>query len=182
MHLAIDNSWSLFLDRDGVINQLLPGDYVKSPGELKILPGALEAITQLGQRFGRIVVVTNQQGIGKGLMTHDDLASIHNYLLSELKALGGHIDRIYYAHQLAAEKSIMRKPSIGMAQKAQKDFPEIDFSKSLMVGDSAGDMQFGRDAGMHCMLVRSSGSPETLPEGVLAGYNSLKELAENILG
>jgi D-glycero-D-manno-heptose 1,7-bisphosphate phosphatase len=75
----IDASWTLFLDRDGVVNKRLMNDYVKSVGEFELLPDVDEAIRLAGSVFGTIVVVTNQQGIGKGLMTERNLSDIHAY-------------------------------------------------------------------------------------------------------
>lgn len=144
----IDRSWSLFLDRDGVINRHVPNDYVKSIEEFEILPDVPQAIARLTGRFGRLFVATNQQGVGKGLYTLDDLDLIHAHMLEMIAAQGGRIDRIYVAPQLAAEKSPWRKPGIGMALQAKRDFPEIDLTQSIMVGDSLSDMQFGRNAGM----------------------------------
>lgn len=151
----INKEWTLFLDRDGVINKKLDNDYVKHLGELEILPGALEAIAQFTEKFGRIFIVTNQQGIGKGLMTHEDLALVHREIINRLDALDGRIDAIYYAPQLAAEKSEMRKPEIGMALLAKHEFPEVDFSKSIMVGDSISDMEFGEKAGLFNIYIHS---------------------------
>lgn len=143
-----DSSWTLFLDRDGVINVRLPGDYVKTVAEFEFLPGVPEAIAALSKIYGRIVVVTNQQGISKGLYSHEDLDLIHRHMVSSIENAGGRINAVYYAHQLASENSPMRKPGTGMALQAKKDFPEIDFSKSVMVGDSASDMEFGKALGM----------------------------------
>ncbi len=123
----VDKSWTLFLDRDGVINKRIENDYVKKPDEFHLLPGAVEAIAKLSSHFGRVIVVTNQQGIGKGLYTHDDLAAVHEKLTEAVDHAGGRIDAIYYAPQLAAEKSHMRKPGIGMALLAKEKFPEINF-------------------------------------------------------
>jgi histidinol-phosphate phosphatase family protein len=145
---GIDKSWTLFLDRDGVINERIVDDYVKTKEQFVFLPRAAESIALLGNYFGKIVVVTNQQGIGKGLYTHDDLSSIHNYMKSEVEKLGGRIDAVFYAPNLASENSPLRKPGIGMALNAQKIFPHIDFAKSMMVGDTGSDMQFARNAGM----------------------------------
>ncbi len=141
---------ALFLDRDGVLNTLRHDDYVKTPDELDILPGVPEAMSLLRKVFGHIFVVTNQQGIGKGLMTEADLEAIHAKLD---KATGGTIDRIYHCPRLKSEHSFDRKPNIGMALKARKDFPEIRLKESVMVGDSATDMLFGRRAGMTTVLV-----------------------------
>ena len=78
--LGIDKSWTLFLDRDGVINDRLINDYVKHLHELKIIEGVPKAIARFSNSFGRIVVVTNQQGIGKGSMTAEDLKIIHGFM------------------------------------------------------------------------------------------------------
>ena len=99
-------------------------------------------------RFGRVFIVTNQQGIGKQLMSTDDLDAIHQLIKTEVKNAGGSIDRIYYAPQLASENSEMRKPSIGMAKSAKNDFPDIDLTKSIMIGDSLSDIQFAKNANM----------------------------------
>lgn len=152
-HLAIDSTWSCFLDRDGVINRKLPGDYVKSWDEFDFLQGVPEAISTLSGIFGKIFIATNQQGIGKGLMTERDLDVLHNTMLEEIRYAGGKVHKIYYSPYKAEEKSVFRKPGIGMARKAKIDFPEIDFARSIMVGDSLSDMQFGKGAGMYTVFI-----------------------------
>ena len=146
--LSLNNDWTLFLDRDGVINERLHGDYVKTPDEFKFIDGVLRAISKLAKTFDRIIVVTNQQGIGKGLMTVDDLTIIHDLMISEIEKAGGRIDSIYFCPHLEEENSPCRKPNTGMAMLAQQDYPEIDFRKSIMVGDGLHDMEFGRQSGM----------------------------------
>lgn len=173
-NLNIDRTWTLFLDRDGVINKKRDNDYVKNLDELEILPGALEAITKFSDIFGRIFIVTNQQGIGKGLMTHEDLSLIHREIMNRLDAEGGKIDAIYYAPQLVAENSEMRKPEIGMALLAQHEFPEVDFSKSIMVGDSISDMEFGENAGMFNVYIHSNKHDKFLT------FESLKAFAAEL--
>ena len=121
----IDTSWTLFLDRDGVINKKLDGDYVKTIYEFEFLPYALEAIKLFSSHFHRIIIVTNQQGISKCLMTEDVLHKVHQHLLQEVQNFGGRIDAIYHAPQLAEENSIMRKPNIGMAIQAKEEFSSI---------------------------------------------------------
>ncbi len=86
--------WSLFLDRDGVINKRLVGDYVKKTEEFVFLDGVLEAIATLSTKFNRIFIVTNQQGIGKGLMTEKDLKQVHDSMEKEIVEHAGKIDRI----------------------------------------------------------------------------------------
>jgi D-glycero-D-manno-heptose 1,7-bisphosphate phosphatase len=154
--LPIDKSWTLFLDRDGVINDRLIDDYVKHLHELKIIEGVPEAIALFTQLFGRIVVVTNQQGIGKGMMTAEDLEVIHGFIADVIKRSEGKIDQFYFAPQLAKEKSDYRKPGTGMGLAAQKDYPEIDFSKSLMIGDSESDIEFGMNLGMKTIMLKTA--------------------------
>jgi histidinol-phosphate phosphatase family protein len=154
----IDPSWTLFLDRDGVVNVRLMGDYVKARNEFRLLPGVAEAIARANELFGRVVVVTNQQGIGKGIMTERNLLDIHTYcteLLSEEKA---EIHAYYFAPHLASEQHAWRKPSTGMGYLAQQDFPEIDFSKSVMVGDSDSDIVFGEQLGMKTVFISHNGA------------------------
>jgi histidinol-phosphate phosphatase family protein len=151
MHLkdySFDKDWTLFLDRDGVINERLIDDYVKSPDEFKFIDGVLKAIAKLSDVFGNIIIVTNQQGIGKELMTEEDLRIVHDFMIQGIQGSGGRINKIYHAPCLEREGSEMRKPNTGMAVKAQQDFSEIDFSKSVIVGDGLHDMEFGRRLGM----------------------------------
>lgn len=176
---AIDRSWSVFLDRDGVINRHLPNDYVKSVAEFELLPDVPQAIARLTRRFGRLFVATNQQGVGKGLYTLDDLDLIHAHMLRLIAAQGGRIDRIYVAPQLASENSPWRKPGIGMALQAKRDFPEIDLMKSIMVGDSLGDMQFGRSAGMHTVWIGNPVDVALDDDLFDAAFPSLAEFADS---
>jgi histidinol-phosphate phosphatase family protein len=151
--LNIDPSWTLFLDRDGVINRRIVDDYVKKWEDFEFLEDVLKAMEIFDKKFGRIVIVTNQQGIGKGLMRHEDLELIHKNMQYEISYFKGRIDKIYFSPYLALENHADRKPGIGMALKAKKDFPEIDFSKALMVGDSGSDMEFGKAAGMRTVFI-----------------------------
>jgi len=144
----IDQSWTLFLDRDGVINKKRDNDYVKNIDELEFLPGALKAISILNKYFHKIFIVTNQQGIGKGLMSVKDLKVVHDKVVSSAKENGGIIDEVYFAPDLASATNQLRKPNIGMAEKAKSGFPSVEFHKSIMVGDSISDMEFGKNAGM----------------------------------
>ncbi|TND01830.1 MAG: D-glycero-D-manno-heptose 1,7-bisphosphate phosphatase [Bacteroidetes bacterium] len=171
---AIDRSWTLFLDRDGVINRRLPGDYVKRWDEFEFLPGVLDAMPVLAHIFGTIVIVTNQQGIAKGLYTEDDLRLVHEKMQARVSEHGGRIDRIYFSPHAAAENHPTRKPAIGMALQAKSDLPAIDFSKSVIVGDSVSDMQFGRTAGMKTVFAKTDGA---LPEE----HKALADLEVNSL-
>jgi D-glycero-D-manno-heptose 1,7-bisphosphate phosphatase len=144
---------ALFLDRDGVINERIPGEYIEFPAQFKFTENCLEAMAVFKKAFNRIVVVTNQQGIGKGIMTERQLDEIHAFMKAAIEKAGGKIDQIYHCPELAKDNPDCRKPNTGMAFQAQKDFPEIDFSKSVMVGDSISDMEFGKRLEMTTILI-----------------------------
>lgn len=151
----IDKSWTLFLDRDGVINTRKMGDYVYSAEEFDFLPQVKEAIAYFSTIFSRIIVVTNQQGIGKNRMTERNLLDIHGYMLEEIQKVGGKVDQVYFAPELKSDVHSTRKPKPDMALKAKKDFPEIIFEKSIMVGDTDSDIEFGKNLGMKTVRILS---------------------------
>jgi len=144
---------TIFLDRDGVINRRLPGAYVREWSEFHFLPGVPATIARLCTQFDRLVVVTNQQGIGKGLMTEDDLLEVHRQMIAALEHAGGRMDGVYYCPELAANPHNCRKPAPTMGYWAQRDFPDIAFEHSVMVGDSLSDMFFGKELGMLTVLI-----------------------------
>jgi len=154
----IDKTWTLFLDRDGVINYEKENDYIRNREEFRFYNGVLDALKIFFQKFARIIVVSNQRGIGKGLMTEDELSNLHKYMLQEITTAGGCIDRIYYCTAVDP-KDPDRKPNPGMAYKAREDFPDIDFNKSIIAGNNPSDMLFGKNAGMYSAYIAS-----TLPE------------------
>lgn len=158
--MKINKEWSLFLDRDGVINHRLPGDYVKKWEEFQFQDRVLEAMSIFSTSFQRIVVVTNQKGVGMGIMSAEDLDEVHQRMKMIITNKGGRIDKIYYCPDLATVSNNCRKPSPAMAYQAKKDFPEIDFSKSIMVGDAITDLYFGQGLHMKTVLI------ETYPEQV----------------
>ncbi len=163
---------TLFLDRDGVINILRPKDYVKAWEEFEFIPGSIEALRMLASRFRYIIVVTNQRGVGRGVMTEQDLLTIHNKMLQEIRRGGGRIDRIYVCTAVD-DRDLNRKPNIGMALKAQSDFPDIDFSRSVVVGDSATDMEFGKRIGAACVWIGTGSDRSEL------SFESLYAFAED---
>ncbi len=149
-------NWSLFLDRDGVINNRLPGQYVDHWEDFHFIDGTLDTFPFFTRYFSRVFVVTNQQGIGKGLMTEAQLKAIHQRMQQSIESYGGKIDAIYFCPELATLPDNCRKPNPSMALAAKKDFPDIEFSKSFMVGDSISDMEFGKKLGMLTVLVESN--------------------------
>lgn len=161
------------MDRDGVINKKLEDDYVKHWVEFEFLDGVFDALKFLNGKFARIVVVTNQQGIGKRLYRTEDLELIHKNMLYEIEFYGGKIDKVYFSPYLSAENHPTRKPGIGMALNAKSDFPEIDFAKSIVVGDSMSDMEFGRNAGMKTAYIAEEAK---LDPRIDFNFKSLNEL------
>ena len=149
----IHDDWTLFLDRDGVINRRIIGGYVTSWDEFEFLPGVLEAMGIFAERFKYILVITNQQGVGKGLMTMEQVDAIHDRMCLEIEAFNGRIDGILVCPQLASEPDNYRKPSPEMAYMAQEFYPEIDLKKTIMVGDGQTDIEFGHHAGTKTVFI-----------------------------
>ncbi|GGH71851.1 D,D-heptose 1,7-bisphosphate phosphatase [Filimonas zeae] len=177
----IDKSWTLFLDRDGVINPEKDNDYILHVGEFSFYDGVLQAMPVFSRLFGTIVLVTNQKGIGKGRMTEADLAGIHSYMVTEIVNNGGRLDKIYFAPDLDAD-AFNRKPNPGMAHQAKADFPQIDFTRSVMVGNKLTDMQFGRNAGIAHTVFLATTNPETpFPHPLVdERFNSLAAYATHL--
>lgn len=172
-----DKSWTLFLDRDGVLNHEKKQDYIRNSGEFVFYDGVLEALRLLNGIFGTIVIVTNQKGVGKGWMTLEDLEDIHRNMLQTIKQAGGRIDKIYFCTDLDND-SPNRKPQPGMAFQAKADFPAIDFSKSIMVGNKPSDMQFGRNAGIATVFVATTNPEVPFPNPLIdARFDDLPAFA-----
>ena len=174
---VVDQGWTLFLDRDGVINEERLGEYVLHWGEFIFSKGVLDVFKKLSDRFGRIIIITNQRGVGKGLMTKEALESIHLEMQREVEIVGGRIDKIYYCTE-KDNTCFNRKPNPGMALQALRDFPGINFSKSIMVGNKPSDMRFGRSAGMHTVFVTTTNPDQPFPHpDIDTVFPSLSEFA-----
>jgi len=151
----ISNDWTLFLDRDGVINVEQKNNYVRNLEMFQFSKNALNSFSVFSQFFNRILVVTNQRGVEKKLMTIETLNEIHQNMNASIMESRGKIDKIYFCTSLSDE-DLNRKPNPGMAFQAKSDFPEINLSKSIMVGNSSSDMQFGRNSGMYTVFVTNN--------------------------
>lgn len=141
----INSSWTLFIDRDGVVNDEKHLDYIHTWDEFKFYEGVKEAFKIFNKKFGIIIMVTNQRGVAKGLTKIEDLHLIHRNMLQEIENAGGRIDRIYFSTEMEGEN---RKPNPGMGLQAKKDYPNIDLSESVMIGNTLSDMEFGRNLGV----------------------------------
>ena len=173
----IDNTWTLFLDRDGVINHEKDNDYIHTWEEFKFYDGVLDAFKVFAKTFQHIIVVTNQKGVGKGLTKLEDLYLIHANMEHAILAAGGRLDAVYYCSDME-DNSPFRKPNPGMGLQARERFQAIDLSKSIMVGNTLSDMEFGRNLGVATVFL-----PTTRPEVALddpridAVFNSLNSFA-----
>ena len=144
---------TLFLDRDGVINKKLEGKYVRNFSEFEFMPGALDSISKLSNLFSRILIVTNQQGIAKGIMSEADLNTLHTKMQDRIEKLGGKINKIYYCPHLQDMDCICRKPKSGMIEQAIIDFPEINIENSYLIGDSDSDIKAGKKMNLNTVKV-----------------------------
>ena len=141
---------AVFLDRDGVINERIENGYVTNWKEFQFLPGVKEAIGSLKKQSFLIIIVTNQRGIARGLMTEEDLREIHRRMQKELGE--ENIDAIYFCPHNEDEGCECRKPKPGLFLTAQKKF-KIDFSSSYIIGDSESDMEAGETLGLKRIFV-----------------------------
>lgn len=146
-----------FLDRDGVINRKAPteDEYITRWEDMEILPGVVEAIALLSKAGFRVIVVSNQRCVAKGILTTHELDAIHRRMCSELSAMGGKIDGVYYCPHEEQPPCDCRKPEPGMLFAAASEH-QIDLSSSWMIGDSGKDVEAGRRAG--CRTARVMGS------------------------
>ena len=147
---------TLFLDRDGVINQKLEGRYVTNFNEFVFVKNSDLAIRKLHKIFKRILIVTNQQGIGKGIMTEDDLNLLHLQMQRKLNPDFDLIDKIYFCPCLEGDSCNCRKPKTGMLEEAKLDFPEIIIKNSFLIGDSESDIEAGNKFGLKTIKVNEA--------------------------
>ncbi len=156
----INKKWTLFIDRDGVINEEKDMDYIHTWEEFSFYPDVKLALKIFAEKFGRIIIITNQRGVGKGLTKLENLEKIHSNMLDEIKEAGGRIDRIYYCPDIEDENP-NRKPNPGMGLQAMEDFPEIELGESIMIGNTLGDMEFGRNLGVAATIFLKTTHPGT---------------------
>ncbi len=160
---------TVFLDRDGVVNEKMPeGRYVSSRSDFRLLPGVAEAIARMNRAGIRVVVVSNQRGIALGLYTAADVEAIHAGLQELLASHGAHVDGFYYCPHDKGQCNC-RKPLPGLFEQAQAQFPEISGESSVMIGDSLSDVEFGRRLGMTTVFL--DGDPERQKPGAEAARN-----------
>ena len=154
---------TIFLDRDGVLIREKP-DYVKAPEEMEILPGVADTLRRLTEERFRLIIVTNQSAVNRGLMTVESLTEIHRVLVQELLANGAKIDGIYFCPHRPEEDCACRKPRPGMLLEAGRDF-SVDFENSWMIGDKDSDIEAGLAVGCKVLKVETN-MPSALGKAV----------------
>lgn len=161
------------LDRDGTINRDL-GTYVTRPEDFEAIPGALEAVAELRRRGHSIVIITNQGGIAKGIMTPDDVNNVNNYMLDLLGQAGcPSIDGIYYSES-SDKRDEYAKPNIGMFKLAEKE-NKFKFNQGFYVGDKMSDLKAAMKIGARPVLVRTGYGLETEKELNKFTYRDIKK-------
>jgi len=149
---------AVFLDRDGVLNHRAPpGDYVKSVAEFAWLTGAREGVRRLNDEGWLALVVTNQRGIARGLMTSSDVEAIHDKAQRELRHIGAHVDAFYYCPHGDDDRCACRKPQPGLILRAAQDW-KVDLAASFLVGDDDRDVEAARRAGVRAVKIPSDGN------------------------
>ena len=144
---------AFFLDRDGVIN-VPPGAkrYITGPAEFRFLPGVPAALKKLRSGGRRIILVSNQAGVGRGLFSPADLAKVTRKMLRGVQSRGGRIDAVYYCTHTPERRCRCRKPRAGLLRKAARRF-SLDLKQSVVIGDNATDIEMGQSAGCRTVLV-----------------------------
>lgn len=152
-----------FFDRDGIVNTRIMCGYVTGVDEFEFLPDFFDVFRRIKDAGYLAILVTNQQGVGKGIMTEDDLASIHSYMQQELQRNTGYaFDDIYACTALASVANSCRKPSPAMLLEAIQTW-SIDPTRSWMIGDTLTDAQAAQSAGVSAILIGNFAHPSELP-------------------
>jgi D-glycero-D-manno-heptose 1,7-bisphosphate phosphatase len=173
-----------FLDRDGVINRKAPteDEYITRWEEIHIIPGVVEAIALLNRAGFRVIVVSNQRCIAKGLVTTNDLDAMHQRMCRELGAVGAKIDGIYYCPHEEQPPCGCRKPEPGMLFAAANEH-QVDLTSSWMIGDSEKDVEAGRTAGCRTARIlraeaHDDGNADVLARSLLEAVHQILRLDE----
>ena len=168
---------TVFLDRDGVINQDSP-NFIKSRTEFHPLPGSIEAIARLSRVGVRVIVITNQSGINRGIVPLGELQAIHREVCTAVSNRGGRISDILFCPHRPDEECDCRKPKPGLILAACRRHG-IDLSRSVMIGDSARDILSGQAAGCgHTVLVRTGNGEDALLSLAEAGRRPDRVVAD----
>jgi len=173
----INKKTAVFLDRDGTI--IVDAHFLDDPDRIELLPGTVEGIKRFNDEEIPVIILTNQSGVARGLITEEIIEQIHNRLIELLEIRGAKIDRIYYCphHPEGTIEGFRkdctcRKPKTGMAVKAAEDM-NIDLSSSYVVGDKESDMQLARNINAKAILVRTGKGNDTEQDSSENAYDNV---------
>ncbi|MCD6116077.1 HAD-IIIA family hydrolase [bacterium] len=171
---------ALFLDRDGTINEEVL--YLHNPDDWKPVPGAVEGIKKFQNMGYRIIIVTNQPGIGLGYFPESDFYAVNRRMLKNFSKAGVLIDKIYFCPHSKSQKCGCRKPELGLLKRAEEDL-NIDLLKSVIIGDKTSDIETGRRAGITTFLVETGFAGKDKEYDAVPDYTieTIKEAADIML-
>ena len=175
----------ILLDRDGVINQD-SDEFIKSPEEWWPLENSLKAIALLNQHSYKVVIITNQSGLARGLFDEKILSSIHDKMRDEAEKVGGEIEAIYFCPHQASDECKCRKPKAGLLKQFAADY-DVDLSQLYFIGDSLRDIQAAQRVGATPILVKTGNGAKTLQENPnfltsLLIFENLYDAAKHLIG
>jgi histidinol-phosphate phosphatase family protein len=165
----------VLLDRDGVINRRIANGYVTSPEQFEFLPRALDALRLLAEYGYKVMVVSNQACVGKGLISAEELEEITRRFVAEVEKHGGRIGGVYYCPHRKEDECECRKPRPGLLIRAQREHHFV-FAETFVVGDSLSDLRAARQAGCPVILVVAAPDPSGPPKGVEAPQATVADL------
>ncbi|MCM8817097.1 MAG: HAD family hydrolase [Candidatus Omnitrophica bacterium] len=175
-----------FLDRDGVISIFTPDDYIKNWSEFQFLPDAIEGLQTLVKNGFRIVIISNQAGVGRKIFSEQDLWDVTEKMQNELRKQGIEIFKVYYCTHTPEDNCNCRKPKTGMIERFIAEFGDFERGKTFFIGDSDVDIEVGAKTGMKTILVLS-GKTKSVEETENWNYKpdfvvaNLKEAAQIIV-
>jgi histidinol-phosphate phosphatase family protein len=176
---VIEKLQVVFLDRDGVINRESAA-YIKNLGEFEFLPGSLKALVDLSKAGLKLILITNQSAIGRGLTSQAHVEQIHHHIIETVAAGGGRIKDIFYCPHTPEDNCACRKPKPGMILEAARRHG-LDLDAAVMVGDSARDIRCAKAAGCRGSILVQSGNYEAasrlLVESAMAADHVALDLA-----
>lgn len=173
----VDENWSLFLDRDGVINERIFSGYVLDYKDFHFKEGVLESFPFFADKFKYIFIVTNQQCVALEKISLEGLNELHAQMQADIEKAGGKLTHIFAATEFKNQEPFMRKPSIGMGKMAKELYPDVDFSKSIMVGDTNTDLIFGKKLGMKTVLIVTEEKVSVKPD---VSFKSIKAFKDSL--
>ena len=165
----------VILDRDGTI--VVDRNYLSDPAGLEFLPGAAEGLRSLHEQGYRLVVITNQSGVGRGLFSLERLAAMNGRLEEMVRENGALLERIYFCPHRPEDQCLCRKPRPKLLLDAAS---ELGFTprKAVVIGDKPSDVEFGRSVGATTMLIGSTGEADYLARDLTQAASILKRLSE----